>query len=138
MPIDGRVRVSIDRCQWVRYDPSMATTDLIPMAERERGVCCVPPRRLRTRKVAQLSELLKAIADPTRLEMVAILTAAEEPVCVCDFVATFGLSQPTVSHHMARLREAGIVECEKRGIWVFYRLRRDLPAATRRIIEALG
>ena len=45
--------------------------------------------------------------------------------------------QPTVSHHMARLREAGIVECEKRGIWAFYRLRRDLPAATRRIIEAL-
>ncbi len=108
------------------------------MADRERGVCCVPERRLRTQKVAQLSDVLKALADPTRLEMVAILRTADEPVCVCDFVATFGLSQPTVSHHMARLRATGIVECEKRGIWAFYRLRRDLPAATRRIIEALG
>jgi len=108
------------------------------MADRERGVCCVPERRLRTHKVAQLSEVLKALADPTRLEMVAILKTAEEPVCVCDFVATFGLSQPTVSHHMARLRATGIVECEKRGIWAFSRLRRDLPAAPRRIIEALG
>ena len=116
----------------------MATTELIPMADRERGVCCAPARPLRSAKVAQLSETLKALADPTRLEMVSILKAADEPVCVCDFTATFDLSQPTVSHHMARLREAGIVECEKRGIWAFYRLRRDLPAATRRIIEALG
>jgi len=108
------------------------------MAERERGVCCVPERRLRSEKVAQLSDVLKALADPTRLEMVVILKAAAEPVCVCDFVATFGLSQPTVSHHMARLRTAGIVEAEKRGIWAFYRLRRDLPAVTRRLIEALG
>lgn len=115
----------------------MATTELNPMADRERGVCCVPARPMRSAKVAQLSELLKALADPTRLEMVAILKGAAEPVCVCDFTATFGLSQPTVSHHMARLREAGIVECEKRGIWAFYRLRRDLPAATRRVIEAL-
>lgn len=116
----------------------MATTELIPMSDRERGVCCVPARPLRSAKVAQLSELLKALADPTRLEMVTILKGAAEPVCVCDFTATFGLSQPTVSHHMARLREAGIVECEKRGVWAFYRLRRDLPATTRRIIEALG
>lgn len=113
-------------------------TTLVPMADRERGVCCVPDRPLRSQKVAQLSGVLKALADPTRLEMVTILKGAAEPVCVCDFTATFGLSQPTVSHHMARLREAGIVECEKRGIWVFYRLRRDLPAATRRIVEALG
>jgi ArsR family transcriptional regulator len=108
------------------------------MAERERGVCCAPARRLRPANAARLSEVLKALADPTRLEIVAILRAADEPVCVCDFVATFRLSQPTVSHHMARLREAGLVESEKRGIWAFYRLRRDLPAPTRRLIEALG
>lgn len=116
----------------------MATTELIPMADRERGVCCVPTRRLREGKVQQMSEVLKALADPTRLEMVTILKDATEPVCVCDFVATFGLSQPTVSHHMARLRDAGLVESEKRGIWAFYRLRRDLPAVTRRLVEALG
>ncbi len=115
----------------------MATT-LIPMAERERGVCCVLPRRARSEKLAQQTEVLKALADPTRLEMVTILRDATEPVCVCDFTATFDLSQPTVSHHMARLREAGLVESEKRGIWAFYRLRRDLPAAVKRLVEALG
>jgi ArsR family transcriptional regulator len=69
--------------------------------------------------------------------MVAILRDAEAPVCVCDFTAAFELSQPTVSHHMAKLREAGLVESEKRGIWSFYSLRRDLPAATRRLVESL-
>lgn len=116
----------------------MATTTLIPMAERERGVCCVPARRLRTDKVEQLTDVLKALADPTRLQMVLILRDASEPVCVCDFTQTFDLTQPTVSHHMARLREAGLVECEKRGIWAFYRLRRDLPAAVGRLIEAIA
>ena len=115
----------------------MATT-LIPMAERERGVCCVPEPRLRPEKVEQLSDVLKALADPTRLQMVLILRDASEPVCVCDFTQTFDLTQPTVSHHMARLREAGLVDCEKRGIWAFYRLRRDLPASVRRLVEALG
>ena len=116
----------------------MATTELIPMADRERGVTCIPLRRLQGGRVAQMSEVLKALSDPTRLEIVTILKDATEPVCVCDLTATFDLSQPTVSHHMARLREAGLVECEKRGIWAFYRLRRDLPAVTRRLIEALG
>lgn len=113
-------------------------TARVPVAERERGVCCAPVRRLRSDRVEQLSEVLKALADPTRLQMVAILKDAAEPVCVCDLVATFGLSQPTVSHHMARLREAGLVESEKRGIWAFYRLRPDLPAAVRRLVDAIG
>lgn len=89
-------------------------------------------------RVEQLSEVLKALADPTRLEIVAILRDATEPVCVCDLTTTFDLSQPTLSHHMARLREAGLVESEKRGIWSFYRLRGDLPAPARRLVEAIG
>lgn len=116
----------------------MARSELIPIADRERGVCCVPVRRLREGKVAQLSVVLKALSDPTRLEIVTILKDATEPVCVCDLTAAFDLSQPTLSHHMARLRQAGLVESERRGIWAFYRLRRDLPAVTRRLVEALG
>ena len=81
---------------------------------------------------------LKAPADPTRLQMALVLRDAAEPVCVCDFTAAFDLSQPTVSHHMARLREAGLVEVNKRGIWSFYRLAPDLPAAARRILDAIG
>lgn len=106
-------------------------------APRERGVCCTPPRRLRPERVAQLSDVLKALADPTRLEMAAILRDADEPVCICDLTAAFDLAQPTVSHHMARLREAGLVAAQKQGIWTFYRLRDDLPAPVRRLVDAV-
>lgn len=105
---------------------------------RERGVCCTPEKRMRPERVEQLSDVLKALADPTRLEMVAIIRDAKAPVCICDLTATFDLSQPTVSHHMARLREAGLVEAEKRGIWSFYRLRTDLPTPVKRFVEAIG
>lgn len=118
--------VSLDR---------MATVQL-PV--RERGVCCAPTRRLRPERVEALSDVLRALADPTRLEIVAILRGAEAPVCVCDLVASFDLSQPTLSHHMAKLREAGLVEVEKHGIWAFYRLRDDMPAGARRLVDAIG
>lgn len=113
----------------------MATTAL-PV--RERGVCCTPGKRMRPERVDEVSNVLKALADPTRLEMVAILRDAKDPVCICDLTAMFDISQPTVSHHMARLREAGLVASEKRGIWSFYRLRGDLPAAARRLVKAIA
>jgi ArsR family transcriptional regulator len=69
--------------------------------------------------------------------MVAALWKAKAPVCVCDFTADLELTQPTISHHMAKLKEAGLVESEKDGIWVFYRLRKDLPSATRRLLGQL-
>jgi ArsR family transcriptional regulator, arsenate/arsenite/antimonite-responsive transcriptional repressor len=111
---------------------------MLTLPVRERGVCCPPPMRLRPDKVEGTSDLLKALADPTRLQMAVMLRDAVEPVCICDFTATFDLAQPTVSHHMAKLRDAGIVEVTKKGIWSFYRLAPDLPASTRRILEAIG
>lgn len=111
---------------------------VLPMAPRQRGVCCAPERRMSAERVEQLSEVLKALADPTRLEIVAILRDATDPVCVCDLTSTFDLSQPTLSHHMARLRQAGLIESEKRGIWAFYRLRPDLPGHVKRFVEAIG
>jgi DNA-binding transcriptional ArsR family regulator len=65
--------------------------------------------------------LLQALADPTRLAIVRQL-ASDGQVCACDFTACCDVSQPTVSHHLKVLREAGIVASEKRGTWVFYRL----------------
>ena len=115
----------------------MATISL-PLVERERGVACVPKKRPRADRIEATAEVLKALADPTRLAMAVILRDSKAPVCVCDLTATFDLTQPTISHHMARLREAGLVDCVKRGIWAFYWLRRDLPASTRKILEALG
>src|SRR6266404_6842457 len=104
------------------------------LPERERGVCCPPTLKSRPEKVEQTSEILKALADPTRLQMALSLRDAKEAICICDFTASFDLGQPTISHHMAKLREAGLVEVQRRGIWAFYSLRRDLPTAVRRIV----
>jgi len=108
------------------------------LPERERGVCCPPTLKARPQKIEQTSAVLKALADPIRLQIALCLRDAKEPVCICDFTATFDISQPTVSHHMAKLREAGLVDVTKRGIWSFYRLAPDLPPATRRILDAIG
>src|SRR5437879_4301952 len=83
------------------------------------------------------SILMKALADPTRLTMIASLWKADAPICICDFTAGLGLSQPTISHHMSKLRDAGLVESVKRGIWVYYRLRAKLAPSTRRVLAQL-
>lgn len=79
--------------------------------------------------------LFKAIADPHRLTILATLARAQDEVCVCDFTDGLPLNQPTVSHHLRILREAGLVTCERRGTWVYYRLADDALA---RLNDALG
>jgi ArsR family transcriptional regulator len=103
---------------------------------RTRGVCCALPVVKQSWAEAR-AELMKALADPTRLTMIASLSKAEEPICICDFTAGLGLSQPTISHHMAKLRDAGLVESEKRGIWIYYRLRDKMPTETRKLLSRL-
>lgn len=78
--------------------------------------------------------LLKAAADPHRLAILATLARAEDEVCVCDFTDALPLNQPTVSHHLRILRDAGLVICERRGTWVYYRLADD---ARERLLAAL-
>jgi len=103
---------------------------------RERGACCELPI-VDERWAEDTSVLMKALADPTRLTMIASLWKADAPICICDFTAGLGLTQPTISHHMSKLREAGLVDSEKRGIWVYYRLRSKLAASTRRVLAQL-
>jgi ArsR family transcriptional regulator len=107
-----------------------------PPVIRERGVCCALPV-VKESWAEQRAELMKALADPTRLTMMASLWKADTPICICDFTAGLGLSQPTISHHMAKLKEAGLVESEKRGIWIYYRLRDKLPTETRKLLSQL-
>src|SRR6201997_200317 len=89
---------------------------------KERGC---PPAGGGWRNFEPLATLLKAIADPFRLTMLATLAANEHEVCVCDFTDALPLNQPTVSHHLRILREAGLVTSERRGTWVYYRLATD-------------
>src|SRR5712664_4264777 len=121
---------------WFGTIGTVAKVQVLP--DRERGVCCAVDLEVPEVRAAEIADVLKALADPTRLQMVLALRAAKEPVCICDFTATFALSQPTVSHHMAKLRRAGLVEATRRGIWTYYRLAPHLPAPVRRIVEALG
>jgi ArsR family transcriptional regulator len=103
---------------------------------RQRGECCTLPV-VKEDWANETSDLMKALADPTRLTMVASLWRSEEPICICDFTAGLGLTQPTISHHMAKLKAAGLVDSEKRGIWTYYSLRTKLTPATRRILGHL-
>jgi ArsR family transcriptional regulator len=109
----------------------------LPDPVRERGVCCPAKTLLRAEKADLVATILKALSDPTRLQMALILRDADGPLCICDLTATFDLSQPTVSHHMAKLRAAGLVESSKQGIWSHYRIARDLPSTAKRILATL-
>jgi ArsR family transcriptional regulator, arsenate/arsenite/antimonite-responsive transcriptional repressor len=135
MNVDGSILSDpIDKCRWVSYHTRVATKEL-PML-RQRGACCELPK-VRESWANQTSELMKALADSTRLTMLASLWKADAPICICDFTAGLELTQPTISHHMAKLKEAGLVESQKRGIWVYYRLRDKLAPETRRLLEQL-
>src|ERR1051325_5168675 len=71
----------------------------------------------------RLASVLKALADPARLRLLSLIQSSPEgEACVCDLTAPLGLSQPTVSHHLRILTEAGLLEREKRGVWAYYRL----------------
>ncbi len=94
-------------------------------------ICCGPETEpLSVAGRDQLAAQFKALADPTRVAIVNSLSAADE-VCVCNLTATFGLAQPTISHHLKILREAGLVESSRRGTWAYYRLVPDAIAALR-------
>jgi len=88
--------------------------------------------------VVPIATMLRALADPTRLQIVHMLAQADEPVCVCDFTAAFELGQPTVSHHLGKLRAAGLVTSHRQGIWAFYALAPQLPEMVRTVLAQLG
>ena len=71
------------------------------------------------------ADLFKALADPARVRVVNLLATSGEAVCICNLIEPLGLSQPTVSHHMRKLAEAGLVEREQRGKWAYFSLKRD-------------
>jgi ArsR family transcriptional regulator len=105
--------------------------------ERVRGCCVQLAPRLPERVADDLAEIYKALADPTRVQMLHMLKATSEPVCVCDFTAAFDLGQPTVSHHLGKLKAAGFIRSFKRGVWAFYSLRDDMPAAAEQVIRMI-
>jgi ArsR family transcriptional regulator len=114
----------IEICQYRCMSKSL----LVPSSARVLEVldladCCAPIRRepLDADHAATLAEAFKALADPVRLQLLNLIATADAgEACACDLVEPVGKSQPTVSHHLKVLREAGLVQTDKRGTWVWY------------------
>ncbi len=104
---------------------------------RVRGCTVQTPRGLPARQAERLAAVCKAASDPTRVQMLHMLLQATEPICVCDFTDVFALSQPTVSHHLATLRQAGLVTARRNGVWTYYSLSTDLDDEALALISAV-
>ncbi|HEX6356461.1 metalloregulator ArsR/SmtB family transcription factor [Actinophytocola sp.] len=91
-------------------------------AEASAGACCAPLTEapLAVDQAEYVARMFKALGDPVRLRLLSLITSADGEVCVCDLTVAFDLSQPTISHHLKVLREAGLVDSQRRGTWVYY------------------
>ncbi len=110
---------AIEMCQY----PCMSKSALPELEVLDLAECCTPLRRdpLDADRAATLAEAFKALADPVRLQLLNLIATSDEgEVCACDLVEPVGRSQPTVSHHLKVLREAGLVRSERRGTWIWY------------------
>ena len=97
--------------------------ELAPKQKRPKGEpCCAPVvyPDIERDHAERMAEVAKALGDPVRMQLVDVLRKHAGKVCVCELVPLFDLSQPTVSHHLKKLREAGIVGSEREGLWAFY------------------
>ncbi len=101
--------------------------------------CCAPSIKLPAREIAGYASLFKALGDETRLGILGFLLAKKDALCVChieDYVKA--LSQPTISHHLRLLREAGLVTAERKGTWVYYSVNRAARDRLAGFVELLG
>jgi ArsR family transcriptional regulator len=111
--------------------------DQPPYVTETQACCGLPPSlRLSPAEADELAGMFKALGHPVRLQIVDLLSRYEGQVCVCDIEGQFSLSQPTISHHLKILREAGLVGVEQRGLWGFYFVRRPALEAVRTLLEA--
>jgi len=102
--------------------------------------CCVlvvPPPALAVDARDRLVAVHRALGDPTRLEVFRLIANQTAPICVCDIVDRFDVSQPTISHHLKALRDAGLVVASRRGVWAYYAVAPGGPALLREAFSAL-
>ena len=103
--------------------PTPTTTTTLPLV----SACCAPlgGPGLTHAQAKSTAKVFKALADPARVKIVNRLATSADPVCVCEFTEPLGLSQPTVSHHLKKLLDVGLLDREQRGTWAYYSLRPD-------------
>jgi ArsR family transcriptional regulator, arsenate/arsenite/antimonite-responsive transcriptional repressor len=104
---------------------------VIELSPSEAAACCSPVVKapLSIQEAESVAPLLKALADPVRLRLLSLVASHDEgEACVCDLNDAFDLSQPTISHHLKVLHDAGLLDRSKRGVWVYYRIRTEVLA----------
>lgn len=97
--------------------------ELTPKQKRPAGERCCEPvvyPDVEREQALRLADVAKALGDPVRLQLVDVLRKHAGKVCVCELVPLFDIGQPTLSHHLKKLRDAGIVDSERQGLWVYY------------------
>ena len=97
--------------------------EITPKRKRPAGEPCCQPvvyPDVQRREAERLARVAKALGDPIRLQLVDVLRKHAGKVCVCELTPLFDVGQPTVSHHLKVLRDAGIVDCERPGLWAYY------------------
>ncbi|SES42491.1 transcriptional regulator, ArsR family [Streptomyces sp. yr375] len=115
----------------------MSKQELAVLGQPGAGECCpaLLTAPLDEDQAADLAKVFKALGDPVRLRLLSMIASrAGGEVCVCDLTPAFELSQPTISHHLKLLKQAGLIDSERRGTWVYYRL---LPQTTDRLAAIL-
>jgi ArsR family transcriptional regulator len=117
--------------------PRSTTRSTTRTTRLDEVACCTPVRAdtLDEHDAATLAQSFAALSDPVRLRLLSFIASAASEVCACDLVEPSGRSQPTVSHHMKVLVDAGLIAREKRGLWVWYRA---VPARLDALRNVLG
>jgi ArsR family transcriptional regulator len=112
--------------------------DLAPLLSMP--ACCSPldTEGMTDAEAEGTAAVFKALADPARVKIVNLLARSPEPACVCELTPVLRLAQPTVSHHLRKLVEAGLLQREQRGTWAYYSLDRDAVARAAGILELEG
>jgi ArsR family transcriptional regulator len=108
--------------------------DTLVITERRLGTRCCSNNNeptLPTEKAQEVADALQLLAHPIRLQILDMLARRQGQVCVCDLEAALPVKQPTVSHHLKMLREAGLIDCERHGLWAYYFVRRETLDAVR-------
>lgn len=112
----------IDHLRYAEGDMAQAVTRE-PSVAGDTSCCHALTSPLSREQAERLARVLKSLADPARLQIIALVNASPAgEVCACDLVAPLGLSQPTVSHHLKTLHEAGVLSRARRGNWIYYRV----------------
>ena len=136
MSMSRRLPQDIDVCQ----HRCMSKSSVLTLTPAEAAACCSPLTRkpLTQQQADRIAPLLKALADPVRLRLLSLIASHDGgEACVCDLNEAFDLSQPTISHHLRVLHECGLLDRDKRGVWVYYRARTGAMSALGQLIGAV-